>query len=196
MPMVRPVSSIAEVAHSAGRRTAFIYNWEQLRDLAEPGTLDFSYYKNYQGDDSADITIAHIASEYIVNEQPDFCFVYFGLVDVIGHQHGWMSSEYLAQIENSDLAIGIVLERLREADLLDRYFMLLQSDHGGHGQSHGTDMPEDLTIPWIAAGPNVKPMGEIDQLVRIIDTAPTIAYALDLPLVEAWEGEPITAIFK
>jgi arylsulfatase A-like enzyme len=57
-------------------------------------------------------------------------------------------------------------------------------------------MPEDLTIPWIAAGPNVKPMGEIDQLVRIIDTAPTIAYALDLPLVEAWEGEPITAIFK
>ena len=107
-----------------------------------------------------------------------------------------MSPEYIAQIENSDQAIGIVLERLKAANLLDRYFMLLQSDHGGHGQSHGTDMPEDLTIPWIAAGPNVKPMGEIDQLVRIIDTAPTIAHALGLPLAPEWEGQPITAIFK
>ena len=196
MPMVRPVSSIAEVAHAAGRRTAFIYNWEQLRDLAAPGTLDFSYYKNYQSDDEADITIAETAAEYIVNEQPDFCFVYFGLVDVMGHQHGWMSPEYIAQIENSDQAIGIVLGRLKAANLLDRYFMLLQSDHGGHGQSHGTDMPEDLTIPWIAAGPNVKPMGEIDQLVRIIDTAPTIAHALGLPLASEWEGQPITEIFK
>ena len=194
--MVRPVSSIAEVAHAAGRRTAFIYNWEQLRDLAAPGTLDFSYYKNYQSDDEADITIAETAAEYIVNEQPDFCFVYFGLVDVMGHQHGWMSPEYIAQIENSDQAIGIVLGRLKAANLLDRYFMLLQSDHGGHGQSHGTDMPEDLTIPWIAAGPNVKPMGEIDQLVRIIDTAPTIAHALGLPLASEWEGQPITEIFK
>jgi predicted AlkP superfamily pyrophosphatase or phosphodiesterase len=196
MPMVRPVPSIVEVAHTAKRGTAFFYNWEQLRDLASPGSLDFSYYRHYSTGPAVDIEIAEVAATHITDAQPDFCFVYFGMVDIVGHQHGWMSPEYLAEIEASDRAVGIVLEGLKSANLLDRYFILLQSDHGGHGKSHGTDMPEDLTIPWIAAGPNVKEMGEIDQPVRIFDTAPTLAHALSLPMAEEWEGQPITSIFK
>ena len=174
VPMVRPVPSIAESAHALDRKTAFVYN------LDEP---------------EGDLTIARVSAEHLVAEQPDFCFVYLGMVDIAGHRHGWMSAEYIEQIAIADRAIGLLLEELEKAGLLDRYFILVQSDHGGHGQSHGTDMPEDLTIPWIAAGAKIRRTGEIEQPVRIFDTAPTLAHVLDLPLSEEWEGQPVLEIF-
>ena len=142
-----------------------------------------------------DVAIAQIAAEHLTVEQPDFCFVYLGVVDIVGHRHGWMSAEYIEQIGIADRAIGILLEQLEKANLLGRYFILVQSDHGGHGKSHGTDLPEDLTIPWIAAGPKIKQPGEIEGPVRIFDTAPTLAHVLDLPMSEEWEGQPILQIF-
>src|SRR6187397_1910036 len=33
-PMARPLPGLVEVARAAGKRTAFFYNWEELRDLA------------------------------------------------------------------------------------------------------------------------------------------------------------------
>ena len=195
VPMVRPVPSIPELAHSMKRRTAFIYNWEQLRDLAAPGSLDFSYFKENLEEQEGDLTIAQVAVEHLIAEQPDFCFVYLGVVDIVGHRYGWMSSKYIEQIGIADRAIGVLLEALEGVNLLERYFIIVQSDHGGHGKSHGTDLPEDLTIPWIVAGAKVKQVGEIKQPVRIFDTAPTLAHVLDLPLSEEWEGEPITGIF-
>ena len=195
VPMVRPVPSIVETARAMNRKTAFIYNWEQLRDLAAPGSLDFSYFTANCEEREGDLTIARIAGEHLTAEQPDFCFVYLGVVDIAGHNHGWMSAEYIEQIGIADRAIGILLRQLEAADLLDRYFILVQSDHGGHDKTHGTDMPEDLTIPWIAAGAKVAQRGEIQGPVRIFDTAPTLARVLDLPLPKDWEGQPITQIF-
>lgn len=195
VPMVRPVPSIAETAHAMNRKTAFIYNWEQLRDLAAPGSLDFSYFRENLDDPEGDVTMAQIAAQHVTADQPDFCFLYLGIVDIVGHRHGWMSAEYLEQIAVADRAIGIVLEQLEEASLLDRYFILVQSDHGGHEKTHGTDLPEDVTIPWVAAGAKVRQAGEIEGPVRIIDTAPTLAHVLDLPLSGDWEGRPISQIF-
>ncbi len=195
VPMVRPVPSIVETARAMNRKTAFIYNWEQLRDLAAPGSLDFSYFTDNCDDREGDLTIARIAAEHLAAEQPDFCFVYLGVVDIAGHNHGWMSAEYIEQIAMADRAIGILLRQLETASLLDRYFILVQSDHGGHEKTHGTDMPEDLTIPWIAAGAKVGQRGEIRGPVRIFDTAPTLARVLDLQLSADWEGKPITQIF-
>ena len=101
------------------------------------------------------------------------------------------SNRSVSQTERSESS----WKQLEEANLLDRYFILVQSDHGGHGKSHGTDLPEDLTIPWIAAGAKIKRAGEIQEPVRIFDTAPTLAQVLDLPLSEDWEGQPIMQIF-
>ena len=129
--MVRPVPSIAESAHAMKRRTAFVYNWEHLRDLAAPDSLDFSYFRENLDDPEGDLMIAQIAAQHLIADQPDFCFVYLGVVDIAGHRHGWMSAEYVEQIGIADRAIGILLKQLDEAKLLDRYFVLVQSDHGG-----------------------------------------------------------------
>src|ERR1051325_10252509 len=43
-PMPRPLPGLVERAKAAGRRCAFFYNWEPLRNLNEPGGLAFSFF--------------------------------------------------------------------------------------------------------------------------------------------------------
>ena len=48
------------------------------------------------------------------------------------------------------------------------------ADHGGHDRTHGTDSPEDMTIPFIINGKDFK-AGEKLENVSIKDIAPTVA---------------------
>ena len=191
MPMARPVPGLVEQAKGAGLRCAFFYNWEQLRNLSSPGNLVFSYYKATSRTNMGDHTIAQQAAAYFNEEAPDFAFVYFGTVDETGHDHGWMSAEYLAQLERVDEALGLVLAALPEGSSL-----ILQSDHGGHDRSHGTPAPEDMTIPWIVWGPSVKAGYTIQSEVSLLDTAPTLARLLEIEPSSIWEGKCVDKVFK
>jgi arylsulfatase A-like enzyme len=106
-----------------------------------------------------------------------------------------MSAEYLAAIEANDRAIGLVLEKLSEAGIRDAYTLLIQADHGGHNTDHGTDSPEDMTIPWILNGRGVKCGQAIQSPVDLVDTPATIAHLLDIPRPEVWEGKPVYEAF-
>jgi hypothetical protein len=55
-------------------------------------------------------------------------------------------------------------------------------------------MPEDMTIPWIIAGPGIQPM-QLTTDVQIMDTAATAAYALHLQIPVDWQGVPVTEAF-
>ncbi|MFN8457849.1 MAG: alkaline phosphatase family protein [Anaerolineae bacterium] len=145
-PMARPLPGLVDLARLAGRRCAFFYNWEQLRHVSQAGSLHFSYFRDNAYTDlvNGDQVIAAEAVRYIASDQPDFVFVYLGTVDIVGHLSGWMSPEYLAQLERVDKALGTLL-----AGLPAESTVLLQSDHGGHERTHGTESPEDMTIPWL-----------------------------------------------
>ena len=43
VPQVRPVNGLCEQLRAGGRKCAFFYNWEELRDLSRPESLAFSY---------------------------------------------------------------------------------------------------------------------------------------------------------
>lgn len=190
-PMARPLPGLVDQAHAAGRRCAFFYNWEPLRNLNQPGSLAFSYFRNnvYANLDG-DQVIAQEVVRYLATDQPDFAFVYFGTVDTVGHLHGWMSAEYLAQLERVDQALGTLL-----AGLPTDSTILVQSDHGGHERTHGTELPEDMTIPWLVAGPDIQPGYEIKTAVSLLDTAPTLARLLGIAPHPQWEGRCIEEIF-
>lgn len=64
------------------------------------------------------------------------------------------------------------------------------ADHGGHDRTHGTDSPEDMTIPFIIKGKNFK-VGEKLENVSIKDIAPTVAKLLDIAPDQAWEGKSL-----
>jgi predicted AlkP superfamily pyrophosphatase or phosphodiesterase len=191
MPMARPLPGLVDHAHAAGLQCASIYNWEQLRNLSMPGNLAFTYCRNNSEDLSSDKAIAEAATRYLAGEQSGFIFVYFGTVDTAGHRYGWMSDEYLAQVAVADKALGMLLEALPPDATI-----LLQSDHGGHDRTHGTEAPEDMTIPWMVAGPAIRRNYEIEGAVSLLDTAPTLSRLLGITPHRDWEGRCVEEIFN
>ncbi|MFQ5401600.1 MAG: alkaline phosphatase family protein [Anaerolineae bacterium] len=191
-PLARPLPGLFERVKEAGLKAAFFYNWETLRDLGRPGSLHFSYFHDSSYDlANGDRQVAQEAVCYIEREKPDFVFLYLGSTDVRGHACGWMSEEYLAHVTHIDRLIGDVLDGLPPGSTV-----LLQSDHGGHERMHGTDIPEDMLIPWIVTGPNIRRDYEIQQPVSLLNTAPTITAVLGIDSVPAWEGACVDEIFE
>lgn len=188
--------SVVDLATARNLHCAFFYSWEQLRDLAAPGSLKMSYCRAADYGEDNDTPVARVASDYLVKEQPDFCFLYLGDIDINGHLYGWMSKEYIEAIQTNDAAIGIVLAHLEQAGLKDTYTLIIHADHGGHGTDHGTEMPEDMTIPWIINGPSVKPNYVLQTQVGLCDTAATIAHLLEIERPEVWEGQPVLEAFS
>jgi predicted AlkP superfamily pyrophosphatase or phosphodiesterase len=185
-PLARPVPSLFDVAHAAGKQTGFFFNWEQLRDLSEPGSLDVSYYIRDCKSPEGDQKIASSAIWHLERMPLDFAFVYLGWPDECAHKNGWMSEPYLRAIENADACIGRVLAAVGEETVV-----LVQSDHGGHGRSHGTDCDEDMLIPWLLAGPGIRRGETLKGEVRIYDTCVTLAHLLGLSLAPEWDGRVV-----
>jgi predicted AlkP superfamily pyrophosphatase or phosphodiesterase len=188
--------SVLDVAAQGNKHNAMFYSWEQLRDLGAPGSLKTSYCRMAEYGADNDTGVAEKAAEYLVNEQPDFCVLYMGDIDIHGHMYGWMSPEYIGAIEANDRAVGIVLERLRQAGVRGNYTLLVQADHGGHDTDHGTEMPEDMLIPWIINGPGIKRGHALQRGVRMVDTPATIAHLLGLDAPSVWEGAPVLEAFE
>jgi predicted AlkP superfamily pyrophosphatase or phosphodiesterase len=190
-PMARPLPGIVEVVRASAKRAAFFYNWEQLRDLARPGHIHYAYYRDSSHDpDGDDETVSH-ATCFIQKEKPDFAFVYIGTVDTAGHKHGWMSEGYLRQLEHIDSLLGDFL-----TSFPSEYTAIIHSDHGGHDRSHGTELDEDMIIPWMAMGPTIKKGHTIQSEITLLDTAPTIAKIMGIQAHGEWEGHSADEIFQ
>ena len=189
-PMARPLPGLMEAAKAAGKRSAFFTNWEPLRNLSQPESLEFSYFRNNVLSPGGDYVIAAEAMRVLPAEAFDFAFIYLGTVDEVGHAYGWMSPNYLAQVTAVDEALGMLL-----AALPPDTAVVVQADHGGHDRNHGTEAAEDMTIPWIAAGPGLRSGHALQGPVSLLDTAPTVARLMGVPPASQWEGRVLAEAF-
>ena len=188
MPQVRPIPGLCEVLRAAGKKNAFFYNWEELRDLARPDSLMHScFYSGHQEGwyEVANKKVTDAAMAYIAEEKPDFVFLYLGWSDEAGHKYGWMTEEYMRAIKESWKAI----ERVTNA-FSEEYTVIVTADHGGHDRTHGTDMPEDMLIPVMIQGEGFG-KNQTLQNVNIKDLAPTIAKLLGTEPHAEWEGKSL-----
>jgi phosphopentomutase len=183
-PLVRPVPSLFDHAKANGLKTAFFFNWAQLRDLAEPDSIDTSVLLNNTHRVTCDAEVADSAIKHLTAEPADIIFLYFGGTDSRGHEHSWMSDPYIEAIGEADRCLGLVLDAVSKHDPT----LLVMSDHGGHDRTHGQDIPEDMTIPFIASGPGIS-QGTIEDQVIIYDAAPTVAHLVGMEPHPIWEGE-------
>ena len=78
------------------------------------------------------------------------------------------------------------IEKVYE-NLPEDYTLIVCADHGGHGRGHGTDMPEDMTIPVVFYGKAFE-AGKVLDGVSIKDISVTIAKLLDVTPPREWEG--------
>ena len=184
-PQVRPIDGLFEVIAASGKRSAFFYGWQQLQDLARPGSLNYAKFISgkMEGWENVNRLLTDDALSVIAEKAPDFAFLYLPWVDEAGHADGWMSGEYMRAVSESWKNI----ERVTNA-LPDEYTVIILADHGGHDRHHGTDMPEDMTIPVIIKGKNFA-AGEKLENVSIKDIAPTIAHLLGAKPAPEWEGK-------
>jgi predicted AlkP superfamily pyrophosphatase or phosphodiesterase len=193
--MRNEVNGLIERLYLAGKTSAFIYNWDPLRELSRPLHLSAAFMANnssqfVDGKMVGDRFILEHACREIPKNLYDFVFVYWGTIDECGHRFGWMSDEYLRQIEMVDGMIGQVLEVMAQDTVL-----LVFSDHGGHDTGHGIDIPEDMLIPWMICGPGIKQNHVIQSPVTLLDTTPTLAHILELRQSVEWQGRVIDEIF-
>lgn len=188
MPQVRPIPGLFDVLHAAGRKCAFFYDWENLRDIGRPGTLTRSYFVNSEllG---AQITTPQVAQECMdylrQTKDADFTFLYMNYPDEAGHDHGWMSPEYHAAVTDCWDIIDRVIGLLDED-----YTVIITADHGGHDRNHGLDIPEDMTIPLFIWQNGLAP-GELPRGAGIKDIAPTVAKLLGVKPDKNWEGRAL-----
>lgn len=182
---VRPIKGLCEQLSDHNKTSALFHNWAQLRDLARPDSISYNYLVSgyiYTFEESNKMLTDH-AITYVNEHAPDFTFLYLGLVDEIGHDYGWMSEQYIQAVYDSWACIEKVVRSIPED-----YTVFVASDHGGHDRTHGTDRPEDMTIPLFMKGKRFTP-GQIEGDVNIIDIAPTIARVLEVPSNADWEGK-------
>ena len=74
--------------------------------------------------------------------------------------------------------------------------ILLHADHSGHDRTHGTDHPEDTTIPWMVSGPGIRHGYENQSQVTLPETAPTLARIFHISPHPDWEGHSVDEIFE
>ena len=177
-----------DIAHTAGLQTVMYVGKEKLRQLTEPSSTDIFTFIN-----DRDLVI----TEKLIADFPqDFglLFIHFPTPDWMGHEYGWMSSQQLSVVFRADEALGQILAELDARGLREETLIIVTSDHGGHDTTHGTDFIEDMTIPWIASGPGIKP-GALTTRVYTYDTAATAAFLLGLPIPPEWDGVPVYEAF-
>lgn len=190
-PLVRPVPSLIDVARPNALKTGSFYNWEQIRDLSGPGSLDASYYWADISLPDGDDRVTEVAIEHMGRLGLGLTFVYLGHLDLAGHRHGWMSEPYLAAVANADRCIGRLVATAEGLGWAEGLTVLVTSDHGGHEQSHGTEMDEDMLVPWVLWGAGVRSGYAIEGEVELRDTCTTLAHLLGLPRSSEWEGKVI-----
>jgi predicted AlkP superfamily pyrophosphatase or phosphodiesterase len=177
-----------DLAHAAGLQTVMYVGKEKLQQITDAASIDTFVYINDRD--------KVIMQNLLANFPQDFgmLFIHFATTDDMGEVYGWLSPEQLSVVFRADEAIGEFLIALDSYGLRDETLLIITADHGGHGTTHGSSMPEDMTIPWIASGPGIQ-AGELTTSVYTMDTAATAAYVLGLPIPAEWDGVPVLEAF-
>ena len=186
-PQVRPIDGLFDVLHKSGKQCAMFYDWEELRDLARPGALTKSYLVSQYsyGYENTNDMVTDAAIKSLQTENMDFLFVYLSAPDCAGHDHKWMSEEYMRSLDG----VWKNIDRLLGTSAEDGIVMVT-ADHGGHGRSHGTLMPEDMEIPFFMTGPGISP-GRAVQDFNLKDIAPTICKLFGAAKPKEWQGKEL-----
>ena len=180
-------TDLFDLAHAAGLRTVMVVGKEKLRQVTEPESTDVFEFIN-----DRDTVIAARVAE-LIPQGFGLMFVHFPTPDWMGHVYGWLSPEQYSVLFRADEALQTILDALQAAGMREDT-LIVTADHGGHGTTHGSSRLEDMTIPWIMAGPGVKHMVLFTD-VNTTDTAATVAWALGLPLQPEWDGRPVLEAF-
>jgi len=112
-----------------------------------------------------------------------------------------VQSLYDGEIAFADRKIGELLEALAARGLLQRAVVAVSADHGEEFLDHGgwthsrTVYQEMLHVPFALRVPGVHP-ARLDDLVSLVDLAPTLLDALDVPAPASFKGRSLMPLLR
>lgn len=177
-----------------GVKTAFYRNWNKLmrpynkKYFDDEILLPFGEYKaNYDR-----------AFEFMKENKdvPSLTFLYTVHTDKAGHNYGWMSPEYITSIEEADVEIGKLFEKMKAEGIYDDTHIFFLTDHGGIGKSHGKVSKEEMVIPWSLTGPGIKSGFTMEESNSVTNTACVIARLFGVEVPSFWIGQIPESIFR
>ena len=171
-------------------KTAFFYDWDALANFYNTKFINkVEFSKTFE-------ETFRKATPWIMDNKPDFSFIYIGHPDEVGHEYSWGSDEYIKAIEDVDAALGSFFISLEEAGMFSSSVFVVVTDHGGNEQGHGGLSMEEIEIPWIISGPGIIEDRLIEQPNNVFNTAATIGYLFGLQQPEEWIGQSVLGAFK
>ena len=171
--------------------TGYIYEWEGMAYLVEQKAINYS--KHTQG--GHQIT-ADSATKYILDQKPDFLMIAFDEPDGTGHSSGHDTPAYYAKLKELDGHIAQIVAAVKKAGIYEKTIFILTADHGGINKGHGGKTMQEMQIPFIISGPQVKNGHHITSSVMQFDTAATLAYIFGVTPPQVWIGRPVKEAFK
>ena len=133
--------------------TISICHWDPINDYIVQNHVDFKLNV------STDAAVSSQAASYISSNDPDLIFLHFDDVDHAGHSYGFSPniSQYISAIETTDTHIIPIINAIEQRPNYanEDWLILVTSDHGGIGNSHGGTTIEEREVPFIVSGNNV-----------------------------------------
>jgi arylsulfatase A-like enzyme len=181
-------TDLFDLAHAAGYKTVMYVGKDKLRQITEPESTDIFQFVDKIDD--------MLITQLLINFPQDFglMFVHLRDVDLAGHDSRWLSRDQLDTAYIADQEINRLLNALDKYNLRNETLVIITADHGGSGENHVENIPENTTVPWIIFGPGVQPK-KLTTRIHITDTAATVAYALGLQIPKEWDGIPVYEAF-
>jgi arylsulfatase A-like enzyme len=199
-PLYPAVPTIFELAKQASLTTAVVSGKHKFCIFCKPGIPDWNFFPPTKETTDADV-IEH-ADEILREHRPRLMFVHLPETDTVAHKKGWGSPEQLATVAGADACVGRLIDDLKALNLTDSTLVILTSDHGGAGRTHGPEDPRSRSIPWIVSGPHVRKNFDLtlmghDVDVQTFDTFSTACAVLGLhaPVTEHMSGRFVEEAF-
>ena len=137
----------------ANLHTVSICNWNPINDYIVQN------YADYKLNVSSDADVSLEACNYLSANNPDMMFLHFDDVDHEGHSYGFSPtvSQYIIAIEGVDALLAPIMQSISQRPNYanEDWLVLITSDHGGVGTSHGGTSIEHQNVVVIASGNSI-----------------------------------------
>jgi arylsulfatase A-like enzyme len=104
--------------------------------------------------------------------------------------------DYYGACESIDASVGRLQKVLEETGQRDNTIFVFFSDHGCHFMTRNQEYKRSthnssVRVPFLVDGPGFNRAQQINELVAIIDFAPTLLQAAGLPVPSSWKGHSV-----
>lgn len=175
-------------------------NGAEFLDVKFTRTPDAS--RHFVDNPETDIEVREAALKTLRESNPDVMFVYFGQVDEFGHgevdsraNFSPDSTLYLNAISHVDSHVGELIRAMRARPKFaeEDWLVVITTDHGGRGNSHGGDSDVERQIWLVAHGKQVPRDKLLNEATPQTALVPMIYAHLGITPKPEWNPEPAAA---